>query len=1100
MFGLPAQCLREVAKPVDPRPLNGVPHDASSIRRGPREDYQMSQFGTIPQPRPVPVLGNLPDIDTKQPIQSMMRLAKAHGPIFRLSLGGRTITILGSQELVNEVCDESRFSKKVHRSLEIIRDFAGDGLFTAYNDEPNWAKAHRLLMPGFGPIGIRSMFDRMEDIAGQMLVRWERFGPDAIIDVADNMTRLTLDTIAYCAFDYRFNSFYQNEMHPFVAAMVGALEEAGGRARRPEVASRLMLHAGRRYEADIALMNRVADRLIAERKRDPDAASRHDLLNLMLDGRDPETGEGLSSENIRYQMVTFLIAGHETTSGLLSFALYLLLRNPGALQRARALVDEVLGSEDPRIDDLARLRYIEQILQETLRLWPTAPAFAVAPREPTTIAGRYPVTPQDTLLVLIPTLHRDPKVWGEDPETFRPERFAPQAAEKLPSNAWKPFGNGVRSCIGRGFALQEAHLALAMILQRFDLTEVDPGYKLKVAETLTLKPYGFRIRARRRGEVAARPRSAVPSAPQRSLTVKSTMGHMPEAATALLVLYGSNSGSCEAFAKRIAGEATAQGNYRGEAAPMDDYVERLPTDEAVVIITASYEGQPPDNARQFTAWVEGLEPDALKGVRFAVFGCGNRQWARTYQAIPKRIDAALANAGAARVKTRGETDAGGDFFGGFEEWYAGLWADLGAALGKETADPTPAGFDVEVVRSDREAALRITDLDHGRILDNRELVDMNSPLARSKRHIEIVLPEGMSYRAGDYLAVLPRNPRPDVGRALRRFGFTADTQVIIRKADGISAALPTDYPVQVAEVLASYVELGQPATRLQVRQLAQATRCPPDRQQLEALTQPDAYEAEVLAKRMSLLDLLERFPSCELGFGAYLSALPPMRARQYSISSSPLRDPARCSLTVAVVDAPAFAGGRRHLGVASTYLAELQVGDRVSVAVRPSQTAFHPPEDTAVPIIMICAGSGVAPFRGFLQERAIQKAGGRSVGPALLFFGATHPDVDYLYKDEFAAWANHGAVEVLMAYSAQPAAEVKFVQHRVWAERRRIVDLFRQGAIVYVCGDGRHMAPAVREALVNIYREAADVDEQSAQVWADAMEREHGRYVSDVFA
>src|SRR5262249_102800 len=390
-------------------------------------------------------------------------------PIYRLTFGDRTTTVLGSQELVNEVCDESRFSKKVHRPLEVIRDFAGDGLITAYSDEPNWAKAHRLLLPAFGPIGIRSMFDKMEDIAEQMLLRWERFGPDAVIDVADNMTRLTLDTIALCAFDYRFNSFYQNEMHPFVAAMVGALDEAGARGRRPEIASRLMLHAKRRYGADIALMNQVADTLIAARNRDPEATSRHDLLNLMLNGRDPDSGEGLSEENIRYQMVTFLIAGHETTSGLLSFAIYLLLRNPAVLQKARAVVDEALGSERPRIEDLAKLRYLEQILQESLRLWPTAPAFAVAPREPTTIAGQFAVTPEDTLLVLIPTLHRDATVWGEDAETFLPDRFSAEAAAKLPANSWKPFGNGMRSCIGRGFALQEAQLVLSMILQRFDL-------------------------------------------------------------------------------------------------------------------------------------------------------------------------------------------------------------------------------------------------------------------------------------------------------------------------------------------------------------------------------------------------------------------------------------------------------------------------------------------------------------------------------------------------------------------------------------------------------------------------------------------------------
>lgn len=1058
----------------------------------------MARNGTIPQPRTVPVLGNLPDIDASAPVQSMMRLAQVHGPIYRLSLVGRTATVLSSQEFVDEACDEARFAKKVHKPLEMIRDFAGDGLFTAHNEEPNWAKAHRLLMPAFGPLGIRSMFDRMEDIADQMLLRWERFGPGADIDVADNMTRLTLDTIALCAFDYRFNSFYQNEMHPFVAAMVGALDEAGSRARRPGVATNLLLRTKRRYEADVALMERVADTLIAERRRDPDAASRHDLLNLMLEGRDPETGEGLSDENIRYQMVTFLIAGHETTSGLLSFALYLLLKNPGVLEKARGIVDEVLGGERPRVEDLSKLRYVEQILQESLRLWPTAPAFALAPKEPTTLAGRYPVMPEDTLFVLAPMLHRDPKVWDE-PEAFRPERFEPDAAAKLPPNAWKPFGNGMRSCIGRGFALQEAQLVLSMILQRFDLTMADPGYKLEVAETLTLKPHGFRIHARRRGEVAPRPRSAVPTAPQRSLAVKAGDGPAPEATTPLLVLYGSNTGSCEAFAGRIAGEAAGQG-YAANAAPMDDYVERLPTEGAVIVVTASYEGHPPDNAKRFLAWVEGLAPDALKGVRFAVFGCGNRQWARTYQAIPKRTDVALEKAGAARLRERGETDAGGDFFGGFEDWYAGLWQDLGQALGKEAVEHAGAGLDVEIVRSGRETALRLADLDRGRVLENRELVDMSSPLGRSKRHIEIALPDGMTYRTGDYLAVLPRNPFQDVERALRRFGLAGDTQIVIHKGPGAGSALPDNHPVSAAEVLADYVELGQPATRGQVAQLAGATRCPPDRKALEALAEPTGYEAAVLAKRVSLLDLLERFPACELGLGAFLAALPPMRARQYSISSSPLRDPARCSLTVSVLDAPAMAGGHRHLGVASTYLAGLEPGARLSVAVRPSQAAFHPPADPAVPVIMVCAGSGVAPFHGFLQERAIQKANGHEVGPALLFFGMTHPQVDFLYQDELTRWQEEGVVAVHRAFSKAPEGDVTYVQHRVWQERGAVADQFQRGATVFVCGDGERMAPAVRATFVRIYQDAMGVDAGAAEAWAEKVERETGRYVADVFA
>ena len=154
----------------------------------------------IPQPRTDPLLGNLRDIDASAPVQGFMRLGRTHGPIYRLDVLGRSLVFVSSQELVDELCDERRFDKKIHASLRNIRELAGDGLFTAYTDEPNWARAHRLLMPAFGPVGIRAMFDPMLDIAEQMLARWERFGDAAVIDVPDNMTRLTLDTIALCAF------------------------------------------------------------------------------------------------------------------------------------------------------------------------------------------------------------------------------------------------------------------------------------------------------------------------------------------------------------------------------------------------------------------------------------------------------------------------------------------------------------------------------------------------------------------------------------------------------------------------------------------------------------------------------------------------------------------------------------------------------------------------------------------------------------------------------------------------------------------------------------------------------------------------------------
>lgn len=1064
----------------------------------------------IPQPKKRPLLGNLRELDQDSPIQSLMRLAREFGPIFRLDLPGRSPIFVSSRELVHELCDEERFDKRVHAPLQEIRAFAGDGLFTARTDETNWGKAHRILMPAFGPIGLRGMFGQMLEVAEQMLLRWERFGENAIIDVPDQMTRLTLDTIALCAFDYRFNSFYQNEMHPFVGAMVDGLKEAGARTRRPDFATRLMLRRSRRYAADIRLMHEVADRLISERRADAQGEKKKDLLGLMLDAKDPVTGEGLSDENIRYQMVTFLIAGHETTSGLLSFAIHLLLKNPEVQQKARTLVDGTFGNETPRVEHLAQLRYIEQILMETLRLWPTAPAFALSPRQDTLLGGRYAVTAKDTILVIVPMLHRDPEAWGPDVEAFRPERFDREAEAKLPPNAWKPFGNGQRSCIGRPFAMQEAMLVLSMILQRFDLIPEHAGYELKVKETLTLKPEGFRIHVRRRvgaglspqglpQGAAQKPPQHIPKHAAQPVTLAGS-GAAAGPLTPLLVLYGSNTGSSQAFAQRIGMGAPAHG-YAATVAALDDHAGRLPKAGAVVIVTASYEGQPPDNARRFVAELRESRAGDLAGVRFAVFGCGNRQWARTYQAIPTMIDGRMEAAGASRLLARGEADGSGDFFGAFETWYADLWPALASAFGKPAGEKTDAPqLQVEVVTESRSAILRQDDLATGRLAENRELVDMASARARSKRHFEIALPEGMTYRTGDYLAVLPRNAPVNVERALRRFGFAADSRIILHKSVSGPTFLPTETPISAGELLSDYVELGQPATRPQVAALAASTRCPPEKKPLEECARAENYQAGVLGKRLSVLDLLERYASCELGFAAFLQMLPPLKARQYSISSSPLWDGKRCTLTVAIVDAPALSGQGRFLGVASHFLANLPTGSRIPVAVRSGNPRFRPPEDPRVPMILICAGTGIAPFRGFLQERAILALAGKEVGPTLLFFGCAHAEVDFLYRQELADWQREGVVDVRPAFSQAPEADMKYVQHRLWKDRAEVEDLFRKGATVYLCGDGLHMAPAVRETLIRMYREAKGVAQTEAEQWAERMEREHGRYVEDIFA
>ncbi|TQM09076.1 cytochrome P450/NADPH-cytochrome P450 reductase [Pseudonocardia kunmingensis] len=1049
----------------------------------------------IPQPRPRPLVGNLPDLDAEKGIFGLMELADEHGPIYRLDVPGGDLVVVSSQELVDELCDESRFDKKLHNPLRNVRDFAGDGLFTAETDEPNWGAAHRILMPAFGPAALREMFDGMTDIAEQLLLKWERQGTGQRIDVSDNTTRLTLDTIALCSFSYRFNSLYSDQMHPFVGAMVRSLVESGERGRRLPLQNRLMLRTRHQYDEDKRLMYEVADQIIADRRRRPLPDGQHDILDTMLEAADPRTGERLSDENVRYQLVTFLIAGHETTSGLLTFTLYELLRNPEILARARAHVDEVLGDRAPRYEDLARLGYLDQVFKESLRLWPTAPAFAVQPFEDTVIGGRYPVSAGQTLLVLIPQLHRDPAVWGEQAEAFDPDRFAFDRAAALPPNAWKPFGNGQRSCIGRGFALQEATLFLAMLLQRFDITAADPDYRLHVKQTLTMKPDGLYVHVRRRET------TIVPTAPAARRVAD------PEAAAAaangipIRVLYGSNAGTSEAFAQRIANDARLRG-YTATLDGLDSAAGHLPTEGAVVVVTSSYEGQPPDNARAFVQWVQNLPDGALDGVRYVVFGNGNTDWARTYQAVPKAIDEHLARAGARPLLARGEANARGDFFGDFEDWYAGFWEPVDAEFGQATREPAPTPqLEVEFVGAVRDPILRRNGLQLGTVVANRELVDTSAPGARSKRHVEIALPDGAAYEAGDYLVVLPLNPAATVDRALNRFDLVYDSNVVIRTGGG-RTFLPVDTPVTAGELLASYVELAQPATRKQIEQLADATVCPPDKKALEALAgDVDAYAAQVLDKRVSVLDLLERYPACQLAFASFLQLLGPLTPRQYSISSSPRWSPDHVTLSIAVVSGPALSGHGVHEGAASTYLAHARPGTKVAVTVRPSNVAFHPPQSPATPMVMVCAGTGIAPFRGFLQDRALRaQADGVPPAPALLFFGCDHRDVDYLYRDELAAWADAGIVEVHPAFSADPVDGVRYVQDRLWADRARVVELVRDGAVFYVCGDGRRMAPAVYETCTRIYREATGATAEEAEAWLDAMQHDHARYVADVFA
>ncbi|KZT04430.1 cytochrome P450 [Laetiporus sulphureus 93-53] len=997
----------------------------------------------IPCPPSLPFLGHVTSIEKEVPLRSFALLARQYGEIYELHQFSRTLIVVSSYELLNEVSDDKRFFKDIGGSLEQVRNGVGDGIFTARPDEENWGIAHRLLMPAFGTTAIRGMFDDMMDIASQLIMKWERFGPGAVINPAEDFTRLTFDTIALCSMSHRLNSFYRETNHPFVQAMVDFLIESGHRAFRPSIVTSVMGY-NTKYEQDIKIMADLANEIIADRKANP--VDRNDLLNKMLLGKDPKTGKGLSDEAVRYNLLTFLIAGHETTSSTLSFTLYYLLKNPEAARKLREELDEVLGDQPPQLGDMNKLPYLTACLRESLRLNPPAPMRTVDSSEDTTIGGgKYAIKKGQTVVINSPLAMRDHKVWGDDAEEFRPERMLDGKFEALPPNAWQPFGFGMRACIGRAFAWQEMMLVMAYVFQRFDLVMDDPSYELKIKQTLTIKPKDLHIRAipRTAAVPLAMPSSSLHRARRGTEPKQPTRAAVPgtgvEPRQWLYVLYGSNTGTSETFAQRVASDAAAHG-FCTKMGTLDSFCEKLPSDGPVVIITASFEGEPADNAAHFVEWIRNLKGKELANVNYAVFGCGNHDWVLTYQRIPTLIDDTLEERGGRRLVPRGAGDASSpEFFEVFDEWEAKLWETLSKEYSATATPPSAAGgfagLEIKVVDAGtfRASVLRQPDAALGTVIENRLLT---APSAPPKRHIEFELPEGMAARAGDYLAILPSNPPRDVHRAIARFGLSAEQEVLLSSAG--PTPLPVDRPISVSALLSGYVELSQPATTRDLRILMTAEKAPAEALQ-ELLT---TYGEKVLVRRLSVLDILEDYPEIKLPFETYLQMLPSMRVRQYSISSSPLWDAQRVSLTVSVVDKPSIAGRKESfLGVASTFLAGLRPGDKVQIAVRASSAAFHPPSDPTVPMVMFAAGSGLAPMRGFLQERAMQKKAGREVARSLLFFGCRTPKEDYLYADsDLKEWTELGIVDVRPAFSrlTEESSGCKYVQDRAWHDRAEI--------------------------------------------------------------
>jgi cytochrome P450/NADPH-cytochrome P450 reductase len=568
--------------------------------------------------------------------------------------------------------------------------------------------------------------------------------------------------------------------------------------------------------------------------------------------------------------------------------------------------------------------------------------------------------------------------------------------------------------------------------------------------------------------------------------------------TPLLVLYGSNLGTAEGIARELAETARYQG-FRSEVAPLNDRVGKLPKEGAVFIVSASYNGKPPSNAREFVQWLNNVEPGELKGTRYAVFGCGDQNWRNTYQEIPRLIDEQLELKGATRLAPHGEGDASGDFEREVENWRDRLWPNVMDAFGlkiNEKAEKEGNNLTVQFVSGFMDTPLAETyEALQATVLDNRELQQAGS--GRHTRHLEIALAEGVSYQEGDHLGILPHNRKELIERVLRRFQLHSNDHLVLSATGRSVAHLPLGRPVRLDELLGHTVELQEAVSQSQLRELATFTVCPPHKKELEALLEEEAYKENVLKKHITMLDLLEKYAACEMPFERFLELLSPLKARYYSISSSPRLQPNQASITVAVVREPARNGQGEYRGVASNYLSELQPGEGVVIFVRTPESGFQLPENPETPIIMIGPGTGVAPFRGFLQARRALKNEGKQLGEAHLYFGCRNAS-DHIYREEMEKFEQEGLVTLHSAFSRLDGQPRTYVQHLLQQSPQELIGLLDQGGRLYVCGNGSKMAPDVEAALQTIYQEVHGVGEQESSKWLNSLQTE-GRYAKDVW-